>query len=285
MFFKFVRGGGIWMNTQRPEWNDANNALAGYGLSMVTVCYLYRFTRFFRELLHSTPAGSFEISDEVACLLQDVRRVFDGTRQSIGETFSPAGRKTFMDRLGQAGSDYREQVYGALDGRQAAVETRELIGFLDCVGEHLRATIENNRKPDGMYHSYNLLEFESSGHHVQHLDAMLEGQVAVLGSGMLTPKESLDLLHALKESDLYRADQQSFMLYPERIPVGFMDRNRIPPSIAEGSAVVRRELSSGRRSLVLRDGKDHVRFNSALSPAQDLRSRMERAGELGAADT
>ena len=28
-----VPGAGIWMNTQRPEWNDANNALAGYGVS------------------------------------------------------------------------------------------------------------------------------------------------------------------------------------------------------------------------------------------------------------
>ena len=32
-----VPDGGIWMNTQRPEWNDANNALVGQGLSMVTL--------------------------------------------------------------------------------------------------------------------------------------------------------------------------------------------------------------------------------------------------------
>jgi len=38
-----VLGGGIWMNTQRPEWNDANNALVGQGLSMVTLNYLRRF--------------------------------------------------------------------------------------------------------------------------------------------------------------------------------------------------------------------------------------------------
>ena len=36
----FVPAGGIWMNTQRPEWNDANNALVGYGLSMVTLYQL-----------------------------------------------------------------------------------------------------------------------------------------------------------------------------------------------------------------------------------------------------
>ncbi|MEP5132501.1 MAG: hypothetical protein ABJQ64_08030, partial [Nonlabens ulvanivorans] len=31
---------GIWLNTQRPEWNDANNALVGNGVSMVTLYYL-----------------------------------------------------------------------------------------------------------------------------------------------------------------------------------------------------------------------------------------------------
>ena len=42
----FVPGGGIWMNTERPEWNDANNALVGNGLSMVTTGYLLRYVRF-----------------------------------------------------------------------------------------------------------------------------------------------------------------------------------------------------------------------------------------------
>ena len=37
-----VPDGGIWMNTQRPEWNDANNALVGKGLSVVTLAYLRR---------------------------------------------------------------------------------------------------------------------------------------------------------------------------------------------------------------------------------------------------
>ena len=39
------------MNTQRPEWNDANNALVGKGLSVVTLCYLRRFIVFFKDLL------------------------------------------------------------------------------------------------------------------------------------------------------------------------------------------------------------------------------------------
>ena len=41
--FNFIPEAGLWMNTQRPEWNDANNALVGPGVSMVTLCYLRRF--------------------------------------------------------------------------------------------------------------------------------------------------------------------------------------------------------------------------------------------------
>jgi len=42
----YVPDGGIWLNTQRPEWNDANNALAGPGLSMVTLYHLRRYLSF-----------------------------------------------------------------------------------------------------------------------------------------------------------------------------------------------------------------------------------------------
>ena len=44
----YIPNGGIWMNTQRPEWNDANNALAGFGTSMVTTYYIIRYLRFHR---------------------------------------------------------------------------------------------------------------------------------------------------------------------------------------------------------------------------------------------
>ncbi|MGB5681832.1 MAG: hypothetical protein WBM47_08305, partial [Polyangiales bacterium] len=47
----FVIDGGIWLNTQRPEWNDANNALVGHGLSMVTLYYMRRYVDFLQRLL------------------------------------------------------------------------------------------------------------------------------------------------------------------------------------------------------------------------------------------
>ena len=46
-----VVDGGIWLNTQRPEWNDANNAIVGAGLSMVTLYYMRRYVTFMQKLL------------------------------------------------------------------------------------------------------------------------------------------------------------------------------------------------------------------------------------------
>jgi hypothetical protein len=60
-----VIDGGIWMNTQRPEWNDANNALVGQGLSMVTLYYLRRYIRFLQRLL-AEDSRAIELSKEVS---------------------------------------------------------------------------------------------------------------------------------------------------------------------------------------------------------------------------
>ena len=43
----FVPEGGIWMNTQRPEWNDANNALVGNGVSNGHLILLEKISKVF----------------------------------------------------------------------------------------------------------------------------------------------------------------------------------------------------------------------------------------------
>ncbi len=62
-----VPDGGIWMNTQRPEWNDANNALVGRGLSVVTLAQLRRYVEFVRGLITSDT----HVTEEFADLLGD----------------------------------------------------------------------------------------------------------------------------------------------------------------------------------------------------------------------
>ena len=74
----FIPGGGIWLNTQRPEWNDANNALAGWGLSMVTARYIRRYLGFIEPLFSSgkeSRRGRWKLSSSVAGISQaDHRR-------------------------------------------------------------------------------------------------------------------------------------------------------------------------------------------------------------------
>lgn len=61
----FIPEGGIWLNTQRPEWNDANNALVGNGVSMVTLYYLRRFLHFFEGAISHSNTDRTEISEEL----------------------------------------------------------------------------------------------------------------------------------------------------------------------------------------------------------------------------
>ena len=56
------------MNTERPEWNDANNALVGYGLSMVTAGHLLRYVRFCRDWWSFRPQKQLSLSAPVADL-------------------------------------------------------------------------------------------------------------------------------------------------------------------------------------------------------------------------
>ena len=53
-----VPDAGIWMNTQRPEWNDANNALAGPGVSVVTAAYLIGYNSWTAWRTRRATAGS-----------------------------------------------------------------------------------------------------------------------------------------------------------------------------------------------------------------------------------
>ena len=276
----FVPGGGIWMNTQRPEWNDANNALTGFGLSMVTLSYLRRLLKTMACSVNNAAADSFMISAEVMQFFRAVDRVLRKSVGAISETIGDNGRKGFMDELGIHASSYRERVYEGFSGRRSVVEKSSLLTFIDTALLHLDHSLELSRRPDGLFHSYNLIQFGDSGYGVRHLPEMLEGQVAVLSSGLLKPREGLALLDALRKSRMYRSNQNSYMLYPDKALPSFLEKNLIPQSIIENSPLLRSELESGRKAIIEQDIDGHVHFNGAFMNVADLRVAMERAGNI-----
>jgi len=278
-----VVDGGIWMNTQRPEWNDANNALVGHGLSMVTLYYLRRHIRFLDDLV-SNAGETSELSIEVAEWLKDTAAALSRLAPALGDgPIEPEARLASLTALGEAASRYRETVYrqAGFSGKteQPVSDIRAL--FADAL-EAIDHSIAVNRRDDGLYHAYNLLERREDGVHIERLYPMLEGQVSALSAGSIQPEEAVDVLEALFESDVYRADQHSFMLYPDRELPSFLEKNRIAPERMDEIPLLRRLVDDGDTRLVLRDEDGCYRFSPDFVNESDLEQRLdELAGDYG----
>ena len=113
---------------------------------------------------------------------------------------------------------------------QTKLGLQEVQAFLSDALVRIDESIHANIRKDGLYEAYNLIRFTETDHdlEIEHLYPMLEGQVAVLTSGLLSAEESVQLLDAMRRSDLYREDQRSYMLYPNRRRKTFLEMNNLP---------------------------------------------------------
>ncbi|NIM92592.1 MAG: hypothetical protein GTO18_02610 [Anaerolineales bacterium] len=275
----FVPEGGIWMNTQRPEWNDANNALVGKGLSVVTLGYLRRYVVFWLSLLEEFDSTNLEVSWEVKTLFDHILPVLSQFSPNLNASFSNEERRTFMDAIGQAGSDYRRKFYQqGFCGEIESLSVDELRSFLELTCQYTEHSLQANRREDGLFHAYNILRLGQDTAEIGYLDEMLEGQVAILSSGLLTPREALALLYKLRESALYRADQNSYILYPDRDLPSFMVKNLIPPEQAWEIDLVQVLVSDNERSLIVQDENGDFHFNGIFRNASDVQQALEHLG-------
>jgi hypothetical protein len=268
----FIPEGGIWMNTQRPEWNDANNALVGNGVSMVTLYYLRRFLNFFGKQIKDTDEERVELSNELIIFFKRVQSTFEDNKHLLKGAISDEDRKVIMDGLGEAGSEYREHIYKqAFWGEKRTVSYRRLRKFVKLSLKYIEHTIKANKREDKMYHAYNLMTVENEKEvSVSYLSEMLEGQVAVLSSGYLSPKKALTLLDNMKKSDLFRPDQYSYLLYPNKQLPKFLEKNNIPAKAVKESKLITAMLADGNKTLVEQDIKGNYHFNGNFKNAADL---------------
>ena len=254
----FIPDAGIWMNTLRPEWNDANNALVGYGTSMVTLYYMRRYITFLQTLITS----DITIGDETAAFLRAIHealQLYESSRQ-------------YIDAAGLAGEQYRTKVYGKISGKQQKVTLSEIQAFLTDALKRIDESIRANKREDGLYEAYNLIRFTDTDKDIEisHLYQMLEGQVAVLTSGMLSGEEAADLLDAMRASDLYREDQRSYMLYPNRTRKTFLELNNLPEE-AKSTAVVQKYLGT----ILKQDCDGGIHFDAQYRNANNLPEELK----------
>ena len=251
----FIPEAGIWMNTLRPEWNDANNALVGYGASMVTLCYMRRYVAFLLTLIQE----DVTIAEETLTLLRAIRHAY-----------ANGNRKQFLDIVGTAGEAYRTKVYAGLSGKTEVLELAELQDFCAATLRKIDESIRANKREDGLYEAYNLVRFTRNDIEISHLYQMLEGQVAVLSSGLLSAEEAADLLDAMRGSDLYRPDQRSYMLYPNRRRKTFLELNNLPEE-AKSLPVVQKYLGS----ILKQDCDGGIHFDAKYRNANELPDELK----------
>jgi len=273
----FIPEAGIWMNTQRPEWNDANNALVGNGSSMVTLYYIRRFLSFWKRKFENSYVEKFEISGEVATFLNEIFTLFVENIGLIKSGFSDTDRYCFAHTLGNAGSRYRQSIYAnSFSGRKEFISLAKLNEFLDLSIIYVNHTIGKNRREDGLFHSYNLVSFNKESITIRPLYEMLEGQVAVLSSGFLDTHESLEVLNAMKASSLFRKDQYSYLLYPERKLPRFVEKNIVPQQQISKSILLQKLVKENDKTIVDMDVAGKYHFNGSFRNVTDLSESLDR---------
>ena len=273
-----VPDGGVWMNTQRPEWNDANNALVGLGLSVVTACHLHRYLKTVRELL-AAHDGDLQLSAEVAAWLVDLNQIFEEAGDPAADMNSTR-RRALVDSLGVAFETYRNKVWESGFSAPTSMSCADALSFLDTGIAWVAATIRSNRRDDGLYHTYNLLDFKEDGQlGIDRLSLMLEGQVAALSSGVARPEEAAIIGAALFASPLYHDDQRSFMLYPVRELPSFLDRNAVPSDSVDTIPLLCELIEAGEPSLLSIDPNGTGRFHGDISNSDDVVIVLDRISD------
>lgn len=265
---------GIWMNTQRPEWNDANNALAGFGTSVVTMCYLERMLNFLIKLFEENES-SLCVNTTVADTLKKAAALYAELNKK--KTLTDSERKTFTDDFGKLFEEERTVLYSKGFGEgYTELSSKELVSFLKAFSTGIKASIQANKREDNLYHSYNSVILKENEITNTNLKLMLEGQVAVLSSGLLKKTEKKALTEALRKSDLFEPNQYSYLLYPNGTLPDFKKKNNLTQEdVASLSAF--RERSG---TLVLKkDAHGAFHFNPLFRNADVMKEFFDKMDE------
>ncbi len=278
----FIPEVGIWLNTQRPEWNDANNALVGNGVSMVTLYYLRRFLNFFEGIISKMELDGVSVSIEMEQFFNEISATLQKFKKTINGGISNTERKSILDGLGNAGSNFRATIYNkGFNGKKTVITKIELLGFIQISLQYIDHSIASNKRVDNLYNAYNLMTVDNEQEiSISYLPEMLEGQVSILSSGYLSATESLALLDSLKNSALYRNDQNSYVLYPNKELARFVNKNNIPSEKIESSRLLKQLLKNGNSQIIEKDIQGNYHFNGNFNNANSLKNALSELSEI-----
>lgn len=274
----FIPEGGIWMNTQRPEWNDANNALVGKGISVVTLAYLRRYITFMIEIYSTSTRDELIAGSDLVVWFNKIAALFSQYESMLDGPVTNTDRYRVVESLGLASEEYRNNYYAGVESDTSSIKVEVLLAFLRSSLKCVDDSLYKNRRGDKLFHSYNTLEIRDGELIIHPLYEMLEGQVAILSSRMLSPEEADETFDALRKSALYREDQNTYMLYPNRELPGFMAKNIISHDQVVNNVTLKQLIDAGNTDLITQDVNGAFHFNGDFHNVKQVRAALEQLG-------
>jgi hypothetical protein len=230
----------------------------------------------FQNIIEASDVEKTNISDEMVQFYQGIRDGLLANETLLSGKFNDQDRKKVLDQLGESASEYRLKIYkSSFSGQKRMVTLDDLKQFTSVSLAFIDHSIQANQRPDKLYQAYNLMSIEKDKVIISNLSEMLEGQVAVLSSGYLDAKQALQLVDALRHSALYRADQNSYILYPNKELPKFLEKNTIQKASIEKSDLLRKLLTNHDNSLVNEDVKGNYHFNGNFHNATDVKATLK----------
>jgi len=86
----------------------------------------------------------------------------------------------------------------------------------------------------------------------------------------------LELLDTMRESQLYRADQESYILYPNKQLAGYLDINNIPQKDIDSIASFGKWIKEGDTRIISVDVTGKCHFNADFSNGNQLKAALEK---------
>lgn len=207
---------------------------------------------------------------------EDTNSTLDKYKTLLSGKINDKERRAVLDGLGNAGSDYRTTIYeNGFSAKKQELSKNDLLNFVKITLKYLEHSIDANKRADKLYHSYNLMTIKKNEEiSITYLPEMLEGQVAVLSSGYLSSRECLRILNGMKASALFREDQYTYLLYPNKELKRFVDKNKIPKDRFEASDLLGQLLKDGNSSIIEKDKKENYHFNGNFNNANSLKQAI-----------
>ena len=220
-------------------------------------------------------------------MMLELKNYFDQVYNSLktnenltSSSINDSDRKTILDLLGTAASSYRNSIYkNGFSGERSIINKKELLDFTEITIKFLDHSIKANKRADGLYHAYNLITLDDNSVKISYLPEMLEGQVAILSSKALSTEENLNVLNSLRASKLFRPDQYSYLLYPNKNLPGFLEKNNIPKEDVLKSKLLTDLLNDDNRQIIVKDCEDGYHFNGSFNNINSLIDALKNLPE------